>query len=785
MNYLSEIFSCWRYQMGCFMVIAAAFFALLTPGYASAAAGARESGMMKTEIDWPSFMKSRDMVWKKAPTSWDNAPFLANGFIGMNITSGMDSREKSRIRVEVARMDAQDHIPMLNDQNKRSNGSEWCYKRYRVPIGFFTLDFKDELQNWDLRLDLWNAELVGSVTTKNGRRFNLRAYVHALRPVMVVELEDAAGGAVPEMEWTPFKNTSPRALAAPDRKSKEAPESVTGPDGHKVNMEGVEVWKLPLRPKGVISTAWTGVSAGKGKKVFFISIDHSYPDNSAMKRSVATVRKAAAASSRLLTDTHRDWWHQYYPESFLSLPDGYWDSFYWIQVYKLGSGMRPSGPVLDLQGPWMAMASNGWPGVWWNLNVQLTYWPCYTGNRLKIAESLPGTLRKYRKNLIENVLPRYRKDSAGLPRASGPDCRQDTGIPGSGDGAASEVGSLPWVCHNLFLHYRMTMNDAFLKEDVYPLLRRSINYYIHFLEKGKDGKLHLPPTLSPEYGTAPDANYDLALLRWGCRTLLWSAERLGIKDPLIPKWKSILRDVADYPVNENGYMVGTGVPFSKSHRHYSHLFMVYPLHLVDTSRKEEAELADKSIRHWHKLKGGLQGYSFSGGASLYATLLRGDEALNMLNGLKGYLRPNTLYKEGRSPVIETPLSGAASLHDMILQSWNGVVNVFAAVPGEWKDVSFHHLRAEGAFLVSAERRDGATRWIYVKSLAGEPLRLRTDIGEKARLTGTAASAMKRDANGDWVGTPAKGSELLFCLPDVKPVVSPVKISSGIKTFGLP
>ena len=34
------------------------------------------------------------------------------------------------------------------------------------------------------------------------------------------------------------------------------------------------------------------------------------------------------------------------------------------------------------------------------------------------------------------------------------------------------------------------------------------------------------------------------------------------------------------------------------------------------------------------------------------------------------------------PVIETPLSGAQCIHDMLLQSWGGKIRVFPAVPSQ-------------------------------------------------------------------------------------------------------
>jgi hypothetical protein len=47
-----------------------------------------------------------------------------------------------------------------------------------------------------------------------------------------------------------------------------------------------------------------------------------------------------------------------------------------------------------------------------------------------------------------------------------------------------------------------------------------------------------------------------------------------------------------------------------------------------------------------------------------------------------------------------------------------------AVPDAWKDVSFSHLRAEGAFLVSADMKDGKIISIKVKTEKGGLLQLK-------------------------------------------------------------
>ena len=62
---------------------------------------------------------------------------------------------------------------------------------------------------------------------------------------------------------------------------------------------------------------------------------------------------------------------------------------------------------------------------------------------------------------------------------------------------------------------------------------------------------------------------------------------------------------------------------------------------------------------------------------------------------------------------------------MLLQSYSGTIRVFPAIPASWKEVSFKTLRAEGAFLVSAERRSGVTERIEIIAEKGGLLRWKT------------------------------------------------------------
>jgi hypothetical protein len=158
--------------------------------------------------------------------------------------------------------------------------------------------------------------------------------------------------------------------------------------------------------------------------------------------------------------------------------------------------------------------------------------------------------------------------------------------------------------------------------------------------------------------------------------------------------------------------------------------MVYPLYLVNLDQPENRDVVVKSLNHWMGLPSALRGYSFTGASSISSIMGRGDDALKYLNmffehGRFGIL-PNTMYTEA-GPVIETPLSAARSVHDMLLSSWGGKIRLFPALPAAWRDVSLHKMRTEGAFLVSATRKDGSTRFIQIESLAGALCTLVTDM----------------------------------------------------------
>ncbi len=174
-------------------------------------------------------------------------------------------------------------------------------------------------------------------------------------------------------------------------------------------------------------------------------------------------------------------------------------------------------------------------------------------------------------------------------------------------------------------------------------------------------------------------------------------------------------------------MIGKGLPYTRSHRHYSHLLMFYPLYLLNADQAGSRELMERSVEHWHGIPGNILGYSYTGAASLYAAFCEGDRALEMLDGLfTRTLRPNTMYRES-GPVIETPLSGRRASTTCCCRAGEERSAFSRPCRSAGRRSGSGTCAPRGAFLVSAVREKGKTTAIRIESLAGEPCILKTDM----------------------------------------------------------
>ncbi|CAI9680504.1 hypothetical protein HZQ11_12485 [Elizabethkingia anophelis] len=417
---------------------------------------------------------------------------------------------------------------------------------------------------------------------------------------------------------------------------------------------------------------------------------------------------------------HVKWWKDFWGKSSVKLPDELIEKQYYLELYKLGSVSRKGAPAITLQAVWTA--DNGslppWKGDFHNdLNTQLSYWPAYTGNHLQEAVSFTDWLWK-----IRSVSLQYTKQYFGVDGLNVPGVVTLNGDPMGGwiQYSLSPTVSA-WCAQYFYWHWKYSMDDRFLQQKAYPYVHDAA-VYLENITRLKDGVRKLPLSSSPEYNdNSVNAwfkdwtNYDLSLARFLFSAASEIAKASG-KEVEAIHWKKILGGLPDYNVNETGLTVAPGQSMESSHRHFSPYMAVYPLALLDVNQPKDKEIVDKSIQHIEKLgTRAWVGYSFTWMSTLYARAYQAEKAVKQLQIFaSNFCSPNSFHLNGdqkggqysgftyRPFTLEGNFAFAQGVHELLLQSRQGYIEVFPAIPKDWKNVSFINLRAEGAVLVSGK-----------------------------------------------------------------------------------
>jgi alpha-L-fucosidase 2 len=288
-----------------------------------------------------------------------------------------------------------------------------------------------------------------------------------------------------------------------------------------------------------------------------------------------------------------------------------------------------------------------------------------------------------------------------------------------------------WLAARYWERYEYTCDRGWLRARGYPFIKNSALFYLDFLLKAphhdlppqlSDGKYHAFPSICGESAMRdPMRLTDGAQVMIHVRHTLWyairAAETLGVDEDLRKEWKERLENLpgewgprADPYAN---YLYNVMDP-----EHNRHVAPYKPS--VDDGDLNPAPRASKGETTWyegHQIRwkiGTPRSNSFKP-SKAYA---------NMRRDLKQWTHPNGLVcamaiaRYGRAGAWTETLSAMAPFQEMLLQSWDGAVNVFPRWPKKL-DASFRGWRAKGGFIVDASHKDGKVVRFSVMSEAGE------------------------------------------------------------------
>ena len=738
-------------------------------------------GCLSASMPTPGLLEDHDLVWEKAPTRWLEGIPLANGDIGALIWG-----DGAPLRVTLDKYDAWEtreadlgdltyaKLREMVDQKKRAE-AEQCMRRAhlygdqayptRLPMPRLELAFGAPMEWQQARLHLRQARATLEARV-DGAPLRIEALVHAHENVLRVRIE----GAAPADVRVTLDHLDEGAKATLERWGYEGP-TVTATATH-----GTLLFRSPTGY--AYAAAWRRFPSREGKaEVICVALLSTEDAEDPLHAAQELVQRAGADSDPA---RHDAWWTEYWSRSYLTIPDARLEALYYAEMYKLGCSSRPGKYPVTLQGLWTRDGGMPpWSGDYHlDMNVQQSYWPIYTANRLELGEPL------YR--VFSACIPKWREqcqrffgfDGIWAGCAIGPRGERVFGY----SGVELWPGNAAWLAHHYWLHFLYSQDKTFLREQAMPMIRLAFLTYANLLEPDDEGELHVPLSYSPEWGEGGfvaycrDPNCDLALIRFLAGAILKSNEVLNTEDDLTPRAREVLDKLTDY-VQANGHLlISAGTPLTHSHRHHSHLMAIHPLGLLSVHGPEEERTLIRNALHDIRVKGTGEwtGWAFPWMSLIASRAACGNMAWQMLDTYaNAFIKPNTFHVNGDPRIfgyslftyepmtLEAGFGAAAAIMEMLLQSYDGVIRLFPSVPDRWHDAYFAGLRAEGAFLVTAKLEGGQVPFVHITSEAGAPCQVKNPFGGPVELVADGGTSVALSGDLLRFETRPGGSYLLY------------------------
>ena len=414
------------------------------------------------------------------------------------------------------------------------------------------------------------------------------------------------------------------------------------------------------------------------------------------------------------TAAHRQWWLEFWSRSFIEIPDKTLEQCWYSSWYIMGSCSRAGKVAPGLWGNWLTVNNPMWHGDYHlNYNFQAPFYGLYSANH---AET---TLPFY--DALNQSIPRGRKIAQArgwkgihLPVSIGP-----WGMCPEGDDCDLGQRSNAAYAALLYIwHWQHTQDKEWLKSTGYTYLRETAAFWEDYL-KVENGR-YVIYNDSIHEGSGPDMNaiLSLGLVKTLFSNMIPMSEVLGIDADKRAKWRDIMENISNFPLQEkDGKTVfrysEKGMAWCADNTlGIQHIFPAGAIGLdSDPKLLEISHNMISAMGRWR---------DFNGSSSWYAACARvGYDPKKILAELHNMYSRHTLANKllnfGGGGIEN--VSPALGVTEMLMQSHEGVIRFFPCWPKD-QCARFGTLRAKGAFLVSAEIKDGIVSGVKVISEKG-------------------------------------------------------------------
>ncbi len=437
---------------------------------------------------------------------------------------------------------------------------------------------------------------------------------------------------------------------------------------------------------------------------------------------------------------------------------GAWDPSLYTLLFNYAryltiSASRPGTQAMNLQGIWNDQVFAPWCSNYTvNINTEMNYWPVLAANLTECHEPLISMLKELAVTGKEAAMELY-----GAP---GWICHHNSDLwrqafPAKGlaqwgfwyNGGA-------WLSRHLFDHYLYTMDEAFLRETAYPLIRGCADFYLHMFVED-EGKLILAPSTSPENsyfledGTPCSVSRATAMTQSIARETLENAVRaakiLNEDADFISSAEKALSKMRPLSIGSDGRLMewyDERPDYEPGHRHVSHLYALHPAHEISPDKTPAlAEAAKKTL----EVRGDDgTGWSLGWKINFWARLEDGNHALKLLDRqLKFVSEEGYSYSKGGGTYanlfdahppfqIDGNFGAASGILEMLVKPVYGEIRLLPALPERWTRGYVRGLKAPGNVKIDMKWKNGKVTSVKLVSPVGGDFVLNAN-GEKNEI----------------------------------------------------
>jgi len=481
------------------------------------------------------------------------------------------------------------------------------------------------------------------------------------------------------------------------------------------------------------------VSAGH-PAVFVLATSGNFKSHNPKQTAIDKARAACSASELAkLKQQHKRWWQDYWAKSWVSIPDSAIERQYYLSLYGIGSASRDPDFPPGIFGTWVTCEQPAWLGDYHlNYNHQAGFYQLYSGNRLEQAEPYYRPILaliergKYYSGKIdgipEGVLYPVGIGPVGIETTrwsqfmidNSPGWRESENI--RADGMFwGQKSNASYCVANMAMQFYRTWDEDFARR-VYPFVKAAATFWEYYVTP-EDGHYSIYNDAVHEQ-TVGDKNNTLSLgfVRQTLQLALDMSEFLNADADRREHWIEIRDHIADYPLMEReGKTIFRLTEKGLDYRPDNSLAIqqVYPGEQIGLdSPPLLLEIARNTLMTRNWLDDNANNSIFPAAVRLG---INPDTILYHLNRFVENAAPNG-FQYNNPHGIETWSTVPNTINEMLCMGHQDLVRLFPVWPRN-KDARFHQIRVQGAFLVSAELKNGQVEHVSIFSEQGRKLRL--------------------------------------------------------------